>query len=108
MSAAAGRDEHDACDRPASERLANASHDHEPRCRSASPRQCSARYPPRVKRVTIEDYERDGFLVVPNFMDVATCERLVDRARRLVDEFAPPEKRSIFTTHEQTRTSDEY
>ena len=56
----------------------------------------------------LDDYARDGFLVVPSFADAATCARLVDRARRLVDDFDPGAVRSIFTTHEQTRTSDDY
>lgn len=53
-------------------------------------------------------FARDGFLVVPGFASGATCERLVARAKRLVDDFDPQETRSIFTTHEQTRTSDDY
>jgi phytanoyl-CoA hydroxylase len=58
--------------------------------------------------VELRDYQRDGFLVVPSFLDPVTCERLVERARHLVAEHEPGETRSIFTTHEQTRTSDEY
>lgn len=56
----------------------------------------------------LESFRRDGFLVVPSFVDAETCERLVARARGLVDAFDPGEARSIFTTHEQTRTSDDY
>jgi phytanoyl-CoA hydroxylase len=54
------------------------------------------------------DFERDGFLVVPSFLDAPTCEALVARARELVDAWEPGETRSVFTTHEQTRTSDDY
>jgi len=53
------------------------------------------------------DYERDGFLVLDGFIDHATCDALVTRARELVASFRP-ETISIFSTHEQTRTSDDY
>ncbi len=54
-----------------------------------------------------ERYERDGFLVVPGFVPAETCDRMVERARALVDAFEP-ETVSIFSTNEQTRTSDDY
>lgn len=54
-----------------------------------------------------ERYERDGFLVVPGFVPAETCDRMVERARALVDGFEP-ETVSIFSTNEQTRTSDDY
>src|SRR6185295_2265087 len=53
-------------------------------------------------------YEQDGFLVLENFVDVEDCERLRTRATELVREFDPRGVISIFSTHEQTRTSDEY
>jgi phytanoyl-CoA hydroxylase len=58
-------------------------------------------------RVDFERFHRDGFLVVPRFVDPATCDAMIARARELVDAFEPT-KVSIFTTNEQTRTSDEY
>lgn len=57
--------------------------------------------------MTRESYERDGFLVVPGFVPAETCDRLAGRARALVDAFEPVAV-SIFSTNEQTRTSDEY
>lgn len=54
-----------------------------------------------------ERYERDGFLVVPGFVPAETCDRMVERARALVDG-VEPETVSIFSTNEQTRTSDDY
>ena len=54
-----------------------------------------------------DDFERDGFLVVPDFVDHATCDALIARAGELVRAFTP-ETVSIFTTREQTRTSDDY
>jgi phytanoyl-CoA hydroxylase len=52
-------------------------------------------------------FARDGFLVVPGFLAPATCDAMRERARALVDAFDPSTV-SIFSTREQTRTSDEY
>src|ERR1700704_258272 len=56
----------------------------------------------------LADYGRDGFLVLENFVDEQACDRLRDRAAELVRDFDPGGIVSIFSTHEQTRTSDEY
>ena len=53
-------------------------------------------------------YERDGFLVLPNFVSDAACDALRARAEELVREFDPAGLISIFSTREQTRTSDDY
>jgi phytanoyl-CoA hydroxylase len=52
-------------------------------------------------------FAADGFLVVPDFVPAAECQTLIDRARALVDAF-DPRTVSIFSTNEQTRTSDDY
>jgi phytanoyl-CoA hydroxylase len=54
-----------------------------------------------------EDFARQGFLVLPGFVPEASCDALKARAEELVAGFRP-ETVSIFSTHEQTRTSDEY
>ena len=55
------------------------------------------------------DYERDGFLVLRDFVSEAACAELKRRAEALVDAVGPDEGvKSIFTTNEQTRHSDEY
>ena len=57
----------------------------------------------------LADYERDGYLVLPDFVSEAACADLKRRAEALVDDFEPDEGvKSIFTTNEQTRHSDEY
>src|SRR5437016_3214358 len=56
----------------------------------------------------ITAYERDGFLVLENFVDDDACDRLQERAEELVRDFDPQGVVSIFSTQEQTRTSDEY
>jgi phytanoyl-CoA hydroxylase len=57
----------------------------------------------------LADYERDGFLVLPAFVSAEACAELKAQAEALVDAFEPDAGvRSIFTTNEQTRHSDEY
>ena len=54
-------------------------------------------------------FRRDGFLVLPGFVSEAACAELKRRAEALVDAFEPDDSvRSIFTTNDQTRHSDEY
>lgn len=52
-------------------------------------------------------FDRDGFLVLPSFLDEPTCDALRQRARELVEAFDPATV-SVFSTREQTRTSDDY
>ncbi len=52
-------------------------------------------------------YDRDGFLLLENFVAREACDELRARAEQLVREF-DPSVISIFSTHEQTRTSDDY
>ncbi|HEU4480194.1 MAG TPA: phytanoyl-CoA dioxygenase family protein [Pyrinomonadaceae bacterium] len=54
------------------------------------------------------NYQRDGFLILKNFVPANTCDDLRTRAEQLVKEFDPAGVVSIFTTHEQSRKSDEY
>ena len=64
-----------------------------------------------VAQLTIEQlarFERDGFLVLEDFVRPAACASLRERAAELVSEFDPSGVRSIFSTNEQTRTSDDY
>src|SRR5690349_13925847 len=53
-------------------------------------------------------YERDGFLVLEDFVTADACDRLRARALELTAAFDPAGYASIFSTHEQTRTSDDY
>lgn len=56
----------------------------------------------------LSDYERNGFLVLRDFSSDEACDRLSARAEQLVSEFDPKGVISIFSTQEQTRTSDDY
>lgn len=53
-------------------------------------------------------YDRDGFLVLNDFVDVASCDALRSRAGELVHHFEPSDIISIFSTREQNRRSDDY
>src|ERR1043166_6646589 len=61
----------------------------------------------RLSAEQISEYERDGFLIIEDFVDAGSCDRLRARAAELVREFDPSVV-SVFSTHEQTRTSDDY
>jgi phytanoyl-CoA hydroxylase len=62
----------------------------------------------RLTDQQLAQYERDGFLVLEHFVSDMECDRLRERALELVAEFDPSAYVSIFSTREQTRTSDEY
>jgi phytanoyl-CoA hydroxylase len=55
----------------------------------------------------LEDWQRDGFLVVPGAASPGACRAVIERAEQIVAAFDPTTV-SVFSTHEQTRTSDEY
>jgi phytanoyl-CoA hydroxylase len=52
-------------------------------------------------------WERDGFVVLPGAIPLERCQGLIERAEAIVDGFDPATV-SIFTTHDQTRTTDQY
>lgn len=56
----------------------------------------------------LDAWERDGFLVLPGFVAADACDELTAHARRLIAGFDPEEVRSVFTTRDQDRTSDEW
>jgi phytanoyl-CoA hydroxylase len=56
----------------------------------------------------LAQYERDGFLILEDFAEAEACDALRVRALELVAAFDPAGERSIFSTREQTRTSDDY
>jgi phytanoyl-CoA hydroxylase len=51
-------------------------------------------------------YQRDGFLVIPDFKSLDEIAALRRRAEEIVDAFDPAESRAIFTTKDQARASD--
>ncbi len=53
-------------------------------------------------------YYQNGFLVLHDFVDADSCDRLRMRAEELVIEFDPGKMISIFSTQEQNRLTDDY
>ena len=53
-------------------------------------------------------YQRNGFLILRDYVDAAVCDRLRKRAGELVHEFDPSGLVSVFSTHEQNRLTDNY
>jgi phytanoyl-CoA hydroxylase len=56
----------------------------------------------------IAQYKRDGFVVLKDFVSRDACDTLRARAEELVRDFDPAGVVSIFSTREQSRTSDDY
>ena len=53
-------------------------------------------------------FAHQGFLVLENFVADKACDLLISRAAELVRDFDPAEAISIFSTHEQSRLTDDY
>ncbi|MCU6435685.1 phytanoyl-CoA dioxygenase family protein [Undibacterium sp. Jales W-56] len=55
-----------------------------------------------------EQFVRDGYVVLPDFKSPAEIAALRERAGLIVDAFDPAQSRSIFTTQEQEKSTDDY
>ena len=55
-----------------------------------------------------EQYQRDGYLVLPGFKSSEQIARLRARAAQIVNDFDPSASQSIFTTREQEKRTDAY
>ncbi len=56
----------------------------------------------------LQKFQSDGFLVLEGFNTAEACDRLMQRAEELAQEFDYDGHPSVFQTSEQTRTSDDY
>jgi len=54
------------------------------------------------------DFEKNGYLIIPDFYAAATCDRLIEQAATLAKEFDYKGQASIFQTTDQAKTSDKY
>ena len=52
------------------------------------------------------DYQRDGYIVIPDFKNPEQIAALRQRAGEIVEDFDPAESRAIFTTRDQMSASD--
>ena len=55
-----------------------------------------------------EHYQRDGYLVLPDFKSLDEIAALRARAEQIVNEFDPSLSQSIFTTRDQVKNSNDY
>src|SRR6267143_2719956 len=62
----------------------------------------------RVSAAQLQQYRRDGFLVLGDFVTAVACDHLRARAEQLVHNFDPHGVASIFSTHEQNRLANDY
>ncbi|NRR28955.1 phytanoyl-CoA dioxygenase family protein [Oxalobacteraceae bacterium] len=53
-----------------------------------------------------QDYQRDGYLILPDFKSPAEIAALRERAAQIVDAFDPSAPAGIFSTREQQHNSD--
>lgn len=61
-----------------------------------------------LSKTQISSFNRDGYLVIENFLEKDKREQLIIRAKEMIDDFDPDSSNSIFTTNEQERASDDY
>jgi len=61
-----------------------------------------------ISEQQISDYNENGYVILERFADESECDLLRARAGELVRDFDPAEVVSIFSTHEQNRTTDDY
>ncbi len=65
-------------------------------------------YNPRVTPDQLARFRADGFVILDGFVDADACAALRARADALVADFDADAHRSIFTTDEQARRTDDY
>lgn len=56
----------------------------------------------------LQQFQTDGFLILPDFNTPGECDALMHRAQQLANDFNYDGHPSVFQTNEQTRTSDDY
>lgn len=55
----------------------------------------------------VASFQRDGFVVVEDFVSQSACNDLKQRAVEMVQQWQPSGKRTAFSTNEQTRVSND-
>lgn len=61
-----------------------------------------------LSKEQVQRYHNDGYLVLESLVSEGVCDALKQRIERLIAGFDPASVRSIFTTNEQVRHSDDY
>lgn len=62
----------------------------------------------KLTQEQVQTYHEKGVLVIEGAVTDAVCEALRERMSQLLADFEPAAERSIFTTNEQTRHTDQY
>lgn len=62
----------------------------------------------RLTPEMVQAFERDGFLILEDFVSAEDCDRLKDRANTLVDDFDPSGVSSVFSTKTRSHAKDDY
>jgi len=52
-------------------------------------------------------FEDQGYLIIPDYLTISEVRELRARAEKIIEDFSPDEV-SIFSTVDQTKTSDDY
>jgi len=63
---------------------------------------------PGLSPADLAAFRADGFVVLRGFVAPAACDELRARAAALVDDFDVDAHRSVFSTRDQARTTDDY
>lgn len=63
---------------------------------------------PIITQIQKDYYERDGFLVLKNFITPEVCDYLKDRAEVLIEQFDAKEVKTIFSTLNQEHSKHRY
>lgn len=64
--------------------------------------------PLELSAMQIQDYHEKGYLVLESLVPAEVCDALKKRMAHLMSQFDPSTVRSIFTTNEQVRHTDQY
>lgn len=55
-----------------------------------------------------ENFKRDGFLIIENFIPIEVCDMLIERAHDLIATFDPTELKVVFSTTDQHHAQNSY
>ena len=53
---------------------------------------------PELSDTQIQDFEKDGVLVIPEFFTEDECDVVQNRMSKLLSEYRPQEKETVFST----------
>jgi phytanoyl-CoA hydroxylase len=53
-------------------------------------------------------FEKEGYLVMNDFYSAKQCDTLINRAKEISKQYSSKEGVSVFQTHEQSKTTDDY